>query len=113
MAPGLDDYSIALGNVDPRRFEVAMDGLRATEAFDEPQLLRFDWDARYSVDQWLDQLPTHSDHASLGESRLAQLLDGLRNAFTGLDFLEVSYTTWAVITERAVSAARPNGRLLR
>ncbi len=101
VAPGLDDYSIALGNVDPRRFELAISGLRATGAFDDPQLLRFDWDAQYSVDQWLDQLPTHSDHASLGEAKLGQLLDGLRDAFTGLDSLPVSYTTWAVTAERA------------
>jgi SAM-dependent methyltransferase len=100
LAPGLDDYSVALGNSDPKRFELAMEGLRAARAFVEPQLLTFDWQARYSIAAWLDQLPTHSDHASLGERRLGQLLGALGEAFTEFDQLIVTYRTWAVVAER-------------
>jgi SAM-dependent methyltransferase len=102
LAPGLDDYSVALGNSDPRRFELAMKGLRAAGGFVEPQLLSFDWQARYSIDAWLDQLPTHSDHASLGDTRLRQLLAALREAFSGFEQLAVSFKTWVVTTERTL-----------
>jgi SAM-dependent methyltransferase len=100
LAPGLDNYSVALGNSDPKRFELAMKGLRTAGAFAEPQLLSLDWQARYSIQAWLDQLPTHSDHASLGDTRLRQLLEALREAFSGFDQLAVSYKTWVVTTER-------------
>jgi SAM-dependent methyltransferase len=100
LAPGLDDYSVALGNSDPERFELTMDGLRAAGAFTEPQLLTFDWQARYSIAAWLDQLPTHSDHASLGELRLGQLLDALGEAFSEFDHLTVRFQTWAVVADR-------------
>lgn len=102
VAPGLDDYSIALGHLDPARFTSAEDGLRAAGAFSEPELRSFDWQTRYSVDAWLDQLPTHSDHASLGAARLQQLLGGLREALSGLDDVVVNYQTWLVTAERAI-----------
>jgi SAM-dependent methyltransferase len=101
LAPGLDEYSIALGNSHPERFALAQDGIRRSGAFIEPELRSYDWVAPYSIDAWLDQLGTHSDHAGLGEARLQELLEGLRAAFAEFGQLEVSYKTYVVTAVRA------------
>ena len=36
----------------------AAEGMRQAAAFGEPEQWRFDWDRRYTRDEWLDQLPT-------------------------------------------------------
>jgi SAM-dependent methyltransferase len=101
LAPGLDEYSIALGNSHPERFALAEDGVRRSGAFVDAQLRSYEWQAPYSIDAWLDQLGTHSDHAGLGEARLGELLDGLRAALAGFDPLEVRYKTYAVTATRS------------
>ncbi|HKN95238.1 MAG TPA: hypothetical protein VJU60_12965, partial [Thermoleophilaceae bacterium] len=53
------------------------DGIRRTGAFGEPQQRRFQWEATYTRDEWLDQLPTHGDNAQLPPAQLDELLDGI------------------------------------
>src|SRR6185503_13318535 len=36
----------------------AAEGMRQAAVFGEPEQWRFDWDRRYTRDEWLDQLPT-------------------------------------------------------
>lgn len=80
-APGVDAYSVLLGgsrtggeSLDPR-FESAVNALADNEDFDEPVHHRVVWPRRYSTSEWLDQLPTHSDHASLAPEVLDSLLE--------------------------------------
>jgi SAM-dependent methyltransferase len=101
LAPGLDSYSIALGNVDPSRFHVAIDGLRATDAFGPAERRSFEWRRESLVADWLDQLPTHSDHSRLPPERLHPLLEAIGAALGGPDArLVVDYTTWLVTARR-------------
>jgi SAM-dependent methyltransferase len=102
LAPGLDSYSIALGNVDPTRFPAATDGLRATGAFEEPELTSYVWRRESTVAHWLDQLPTHSDHSRLPRKRLTELLDTLAEALGGPSArFAVDYTTWLITARRS------------
>ncbi|OHV39325.1 MULTISPECIES: class I SAM-dependent methyltransferase [Pseudofrankia] len=83
----------------------AADGIRRAGAFDDPEAWRFDWERRYTRDEWLDQLPTHSDHRLLSPERLAALLpaigaaiDALGGAFT------MGFTTAVATATRATGA---------
>jgi len=72
---GLDQYSVLLGGGDAERFHQALEGIRATGRFSEPAQRSVDWTRSYSRTEWLDQLPTHSDHMALPPDRLGELLD--------------------------------------
>jgi SAM-dependent methyltransferase len=74
LAPGLDDYSVMLGAFAGHRFETAQKGLIETGRFSAPQLRSYPWDVVYTRAEWLDLLPTHSDHRALPQVRLEQLL---------------------------------------
>jgi SAM-dependent methyltransferase len=74
VEPGLDGYSVAVIHGGPTRYAEYADGIRATRLFAEPVTTGFEWSRAYSRDEWLDQLPTHSDHRALPPERLSTLL---------------------------------------
>lgn len=75
-APGLERYSVLLGNSEDR-FGAAADLLLATERFDDVELRRFGNAVQYTTEQWLDHLPTHSDHRALEAEACSRLLDAV------------------------------------
>jgi len=77
LAPGLDAYSVMLGNSDSDRFDAAADGARESGRFEQVTVTSFGHDATYTTAEWLDQLPTHSDHRVLGTDQLAPLLEAV------------------------------------
>lgn len=81
------------------------DAIRQTAAFGEPDQWRFDWDRRYTRDEWLDLVPTLGGHGQVPPDRLAELLAGLGDAIdaAGGSFT-MDYTTVAVSAARAGSA---------
>ncbi|HEX6498788.1 MAG TPA: class I SAM-dependent methyltransferase [Micromonosporaceae bacterium] len=97
--PGLDGYSALLAK--------ATDGIRQAGAFDEPQQWRFDWQRRYTRDEWLDQLPTHGDHTRLPPATLREILASIAAA---VDAMGGSFTmryTAVVVTAARTRAADP------
>jgi SAM-dependent methyltransferase len=56
-------------------FSVVADALRACDKLAEPQTKSFPWSRRYTRDQWLDQLVSHSDHAALALEVRQNLFD--------------------------------------
>jgi SAM-dependent methyltransferase len=84
IAPRLDEHAMLLGNFDEQRIALA------TSAFDDTTLLRsvetrtFVWERRYRRDEWLDLLPTHSDHRTLPADQLDRLLGAVGEALDGL-----------------------------
>jgi SAM-dependent methyltransferase len=69
VMPGLQEYSPLLTK--------AADGIRAANAFTEPEQWRFDWECRYTRDEWLDQVPTSGGHSRFPPAKLEELLAGL------------------------------------
>lgn len=67
--PGLDMYS--------GLFTRAADGIRAAEAFGNPEQWRFEWERSYTCDEWLDQVPTFGGHSQFPPSTLRELLAGI------------------------------------
>ena len=56
----------------------AIDGIRASDAFDEPEQWRFEWAQSYTREEWLDALKTSG--GAISESELAGLLEGVGDA---------------------------------
>jgi SAM-dependent methyltransferase/catechol 2,3-dioxygenase-like lactoylglutathione lyase family enzyme len=67
--PALDLYSGLIAK--------AADGIRATSAFGDPELWRYDWEHTYTRDDWLDLLPTQGIHTRLPPATLAEVLTGI------------------------------------
>jgi SAM-dependent methyltransferase len=55
-------------------FDKAIDGIRQTGAFDEPEQWYFDWERPYTRDEWLEQVPTFGGHSQIPPEKLAELL---------------------------------------
>jgi len=91
--PGMAAYSVAFVKVSQ--------GIEETEAFDPPELWRFEWERAYTKDEWLDQLPTFGDHSQLSPAQLEQVLSGIGAA---IDELGGSFTM--PMTAVVVTAAK-------
>jgi SAM-dependent methyltransferase len=80
----------------------AADGVRRAGAFGEPEEWRFDWDQRYTRDEWLDQLPTFGGHAQLPPATLREIQAGIGAAIdTAGGSFTMRFTTVTVTAARA------------
>jgi len=87
--PVLDAYLMTCGQ--------AADGIRQAGAFGDPEQWRFDWDRRYTRDEWLELVPTFGGHSQVRPAKLRELLAGIGAAIdtVGGSFT-LHYTTVAV-----------------
>jgi hypothetical protein len=98
----LDDYSILLGHGAAERVSTSAAALSASGHFGEPAVTAFPWERTYTRAEWLDQLPTHSDHRTLPPDRLAALLGGVGEAIDEAGGrIPVHYTAWLVTATRS------------
>jgi SAM-dependent methyltransferase len=75
-------------------FAKIADGIRAADAFSEPEQWRFDWERVYSRDEWLDQLPTFGTFTQLSADQLATVQASVGAAIG--DSVTIGYSTVAV-----------------
>ncbi|HLI41598.1 MAG TPA: methyltransferase domain-containing protein [Streptosporangiaceae bacterium] len=94
--PGPDAYSALCAT--------AVGGMRQAGGFGDPQQWRFDWDRRYTRDEWLDVVPTFGGAGQLPPAKLAQLLAGVGAAVdaAGGGFT-MRYATMAVTAARTAA----------
>lgn len=78
-----------------------VEAVRHAGAFSAPEEWRFDWERRYTKDEWLDQVPSTGDHSKLPRPQLDELLAGIGEAIdaVGGEFV-MPYTTVAVAAVR-------------
>lgn len=74
LAPGAESYSVLTGYSSEEGYQAIRQAIREHPELTGPEEIRFRWSRRYTTDQWLDQLPTHSDHATMEPERLEPLL---------------------------------------
>jgi SAM-dependent methyltransferase len=96
--PALDAYLMMCGK--------AADGIRQAGTFGEPEQWRFDWDRRYTRDEWLELVPTFGGHSQMPPAKRAELLAGIAAAIdaAGGSFT-AQYATLAVTAARASDSA--------
>ena len=105
VSPGLDTYSILLGNVADSRFTDTADSFRRNPGFEDPLIRTYRWEHRYTRDEWLDNLPTHSDHRTLAPDVLRRVLTGIGAVIDELGgAFDVTYET-VVVTARRLAAS--------
>lgn len=80
----------------------AADGIREVAAFGEPRQWRFDWEQRYTRDDWLDQMPTQGSLTWLPPEKVVEVLAVVGDAIDAIggSFI-MPYATMAVTAERS------------
>ena len=92
--PTLDAYSAI--------FDKAEAGLSKADAFGPPERWRFDWDRRYTCEEWLEQVPTFGGFSRIPAEDLASLLAGLGDAVDAVGgSFTAHYATVVVTTTRS------------
>jgi SAM-dependent methyltransferase len=100
FAPALGMESVPPGN-DPSERSDDIAAIAATHLFAPCQLRSYGWAQRYSRDQWLDQLGTHSDHIALEPLQRAALLAAVGTAIDRLGgSITLHYETELIIGQR-------------
>ena len=83
----------------------ATGGVREVASFGEPERWQFDWEAIYSRDQWLDQVPTSGGHRQFPPGKLEQLLAGIGTAIDAAGgHFTMRYTTVVVTAVKSTPA---------
>lgn len=109
VAPHLLGHSYPVGGFSPEHQpQVAREyakAIQASGAFDVPSIGSYSSGRTYTVEQWLDELPTHSDHRLLSAGQLDSLYSRLRESLGVLGGqLSVTLITHVVLARRATSA---------
>ena len=79
-APQITVGSVALGTLQ----DAAAPGLEASGCFDRVEWRSYPWERVRSTEEWIDELPTHSDHRTLPPEVLAAVLTDVRDALDRL-----------------------------
>ncbi|BBZ44541.1 class I SAM-dependent methyltransferase [Mycobacterium parmense] len=80
-----------------RNLHRAIEGIRTTGAFGEPEQWRFEWQRRYTRDEWLDHLPTMGTLTRLAPEEIATVLQGVGTAIDAIGgAFTMDYVTLAV-----------------
>jgi SAM-dependent methyltransferase len=75
--------------------------IQASGHFQDVAVLRFPWSQRYTAEQYLGLISTHSDHIVLQKDRLDCLLDGIRKAIESFGGeLELHYSTVLYLAQK-------------
>lgn len=74
--------------------------LRAPGLFEDIEWRSYPWDRPCTTEQWLDELPTHSDHRMLDDSTRRRLLDGVRDIVDDLGSEIVVHHETRLLTAR-------------
>jgi SAM-dependent methyltransferase len=79
----------------------------ASGLFEAAEVHNYAWELPYTTAEWLDKLPTHSDHRVLPPEQLAVLLDAVGAAVDGLGgSITVRYATRLVTARRLTDETR-------
>jgi len=87
-------------------FTKAANEIEQVGAFHEPQRWQFDWERRYTKDQWLEQVPTFGGHSKFSPTKLDQLLAGLGDTIDAIGgSFAMRYAAVAVTASRRADSA--------
>ena len=79
----------------------AVDAIRQTGAFGEPERWEFDWERTYTRDEWLETVPTFGGHSQLPPEKLNEVLSGIgRLVDDAGGSITISYTALVVTATR-------------
>jgi len=75
--------------------------IAATALFEDPEVRVYTWEQRYSREEWLDQLGTHSDHLLLPSREFDRLSNAIAAAIDQLGgSITLSFSTELILARR-------------
>jgi len=83
----------------------AAEGMRQAAAFGEPEQWRFDWDCRYTRDEWLDQLPTSGFWVQIPAAGQREILTGIGTTVDAAGGSFMMHYATVVVTAARTGAA--------
>ena len=99
-APAMEAGYSPTGDAAQTNSEVVA-AIVATGSFEPPELRTYAWTHRYSCDEWLDQLGTHSDHLLLPSKQFEALSQAIRRVIERLGgIISVSFHTELILARR-------------
>jgi hypothetical protein len=81
-----------------------MAAMSATAGLTPPEHRTYEWDHDYSTAEWLDVLPTHSNHIELAPEVLQALLGDVGEAIDALGGVVHMHFVTTLVTSRAAPA---------
>jgi SAM-dependent methyltransferase len=100
MEPGIERYSVLLGQRD-RRAQATLAGIAESAEFRPPATASFRWQQGYETAGWLEHLSTHSDHQALPPARRQRLLAAVGEAIEAIGgSFEMAYEAVLVTARR-------------
>jgi len=88
-----------------RLLDTVAAGIKATGAFIDIERLRFDWERRYTTEEWVDQVPTFGGHSTFPPEKLDALLSGMSAAIkSNGDSFKMTYAALTLIARRSADA---------
>jgi SAM-dependent methyltransferase len=92
-----DADCLALGRDSDPAGQAHLAAIESTSRFEPPEHHQYESARRYTTDEWVDGLPTFSDHAQLPPARRAALLGAVRDVIDQLGgVIELRYVTHLV-----------------
>jgi SAM-dependent methyltransferase len=100
LGPGVESYSVLLGNRD-KRTEATLADITASGHFAAAEAYSFHWSQRYATADWIELLRTHSDHHAMAPAHRDQLLAAVAEAIDAIGgSFEMPYETVLVSARR-------------
>lgn len=101
LAPGLENYSVLLGNQQHTRAEAVVPAITASGHFELAGSRTFGWTQTYDTSGWLEHLATHSDHQALPPKQRERLFAAVGEAIDSLGgSFDMPYRTVLVTARR-------------
>jgi len=99
-APALESGYVPLGHLN-NTYADDVAAIIATGSFATPELRSYEWIGRYTRDEWIDQLGTHSDHLALPVDQLEFLMAAVARAVDQLGgTITVHYRTDLILARK-------------
>lgn len=110
LAPDADGYSVVLGHTKGPKYETQRRAIRDQPGLTDPEQRHFPWRRTYTREEWLDQLPTHSDHAAMEPDQLQQVLAAIGAVIDGFGgSFVMEYDTLLLVSTRVSTRDQPPG----
>jgi SAM-dependent methyltransferase len=105
LAPGMEENSIVLRDLGRERAGEAAASFAATSRFGPSEVTSYPWVKSYSVEEWLDNLMTHSDHRTMDPTTRESLFAAIAQViqFFG-GSVEMNYRCTMLTATRLASA---------
>jgi hypothetical protein len=94
LAPQAESFSVLTGYSTDDGYEAVRQAIRDHPELGGPEEKRFRWSRPYTTAEWVDQLPTHSDHAAMDPEQLDEVLSAVALVIDRLGgSFEMGYST--------------------